>query len=55
MKTHFDPHDQQADQSAPIQPGLDPSQTGKPRPSDPRTDPKPGEKKKKGDSNYRPA
>ena len=37
-----------------MQPGLDPSSTGKPKQSDPRTDPKPGKPKKKGDPNYQP-
>jgi hypothetical protein len=50
--SNLDPHDGQGDQNEPIQPGLDPSKTGKPKPSDSRTDPKPGEKKAKPD--YRP-
>jgi hypothetical protein len=44
----------QSEQNEPVQPGLDPSATGKPRQSDPKTDPKPGQPKKKGDPGYRP-
>jgi len=35
-------------QNEPVQPGLDPSKTGKPNQSDPRTDQKPGQEKQKG-------
>ncbi len=38
----------------PVQPGLDPGSTGKPKPSNPSTDQKPGQKKEPGEPGYRP-